>query len=543
MTSHHPAGDPDDRDVSDRARGDFLAFLNEASSEESVADSLAYMIRTEPPVEVTPDELVVYLTAWADEHARQVHQPVSVVMLGALRRILDAARTTGATHFDAHTFLDAIGPGLMEHCPQSELTGFRAAVRDLLAAPAATPLPIGGLGGEEETVKIGGERMELRVAQEAALSRIEHDAYMTDVDFDAAFADLRASLSSRLGAPIQSLLMRVQHAAAKIFNTGRIRQASRLFFLVEDTIERLAISRDGRIEIKSALSEVHLNEGLLAKALNDPEQRPLVAPIVRMVGYLNPTEALVTLAVETRRERRRLLLAAVETAGSEAYPYVLDHIAASSIGNQPWYATRNYIYLLSRIDAPDEVVRRRAIETVGKYVTHDQPQVRFAALAALRRIGGRDIIPFVVRALDPNAYAPGSIDDTENLKRHLYQALETIVETGNEAAIAIVAEFATGTRGLEFDLGHTLRDEACAALTHHKGPLPRRAALVIANYLGTMVNRKFKFVTGKLTLGLDSHACRMLSTLLRNSPEPEAQMVLEHPVLVKVLGRSTGDLH
>jgi hypothetical protein len=543
MSSHEAAtGGADDRDVSDRARIDFLDFLNEIRPSSSMGDSLTYMLRTEAPQEVTPDEVLALMTAWADDHARAVHQPISVVMLGALRKIFDAARHKTLLHFDQDTFLDAIGPGLMEHCPPSELTGFRAAVRDLHAPPAREAAPAPAATGGDETVEIRGERMPIRAAQEMAISRLEHEAYMTDADFDSAFADLQGAVSSRLGLPVQSALTRIAKAAAKIFNTGRIRQASRLFEFVEESMERLAISREGRLEIRSEVSEADLNEGLIAKALNDPEQRGVVAPLLRMVGYLTPGEALVMLAVENRRERRRLLLAAIESAGPESYPYVLDHLAASSLGNQPWFATRNYLYLLSRIDAPDDVVRRRAIETVGQYVTHDQPQLRSAAIAALRRIGGRDIIPYVVRVLDPNAYAPGSIDDTENLKRHLYQAFETIVETGNEAAVAIVAEFATGTRGAEFDLGQTLRDEACAALTHVKGPLPRRAALVIANNLGNMVNRKFKFVTGKQTLGLDTHACRMLSTLIRDSTEPEAQMVLNHPLLVKVLARGTGEL-
>jgi hypothetical protein len=147
-----------------------------------------------------------------------------------------------------------------------------------------------------------------------------------------------------------------------------------------------------------------------------------------------------------------------------------------------------------------------------------------------------------VRALDPVAYAPGSIDDSEALKRHLYAAMETIVETGNEAAIAIVAEFATGARGSEFDLGPSLRDEACSALTHYKGPLPRRAALVIANHLSQICGKRFKFVTGKLSFGLDTHACLMLSTLIRSSPESECREALEHPVLTKVLSRTTGEL-
>ena len=45
---------------------------------------------------------------------------------------------------------------------------------------------------------------------------------------------------------------------------------------------------------------------------------------------------------------------------------------------------------------------RWAIEAAGRFVTSDQPQLRTASLAALKHQGGRECVPYVVRAVDPH---------------------------------------------------------------------------------------------------------------------------------------------
>jgi hypothetical protein len=539
MSREVSAAGSTDREREERARHELVEFLNDARPAMLVADSLEFLLRTDPPTAVDAEEVVELVAAWADERAAVTHEAVSVLYLSALRHVLDAHAEVRLEGFEPAAFVASVGIGLTRHCPSSELNGFQSALYGLVAPARRPETSIPSNGGESAVVR--GVQMSLRDAQEAAVARLEHEAYMSDADFEDAFRDLRAALVSRVGANINGILARVARSAARIFNTGRVRQAAVLLDYVRESFDRLAIAPEGRMEATFAIGSSDLNEGLLAKALNDPIQRESAVAVVRFVGYLSPTEALTSLATENRRERRRLLLAAVEAYGSGAVNVVLDHLTNPAPGGLRWYATRNFLYLLSRIDPPDDATRRRAVEACGRYATHDQPQLRAAALAALRRIGGREVVPFVVRALDPTAYAPGSIDDADALRRHLYTALETIVETGNEAAITVAAEIAVGARGAEFDLGPSLRDEACAALMHHRGPLPRRAALVIANYLLGVCGRRFKLVTGRLAFGLDAHACRMLSALIRSSPEPECREALENPVLVKVLARSEAD--
>jgi hypothetical protein len=197
--------------------------------------------------------------------------------------------------------------------------------------------------------------------------------------------------------------------------------------------------------------------------------------------------------------------------------------------------TRNLLFLISRLDLPPEARERDAIELVGRFAVHDQPQVRTAAVAALRHIGGREAIPFLARALDPSAYPTGSIDDADLLRRHLLTAMEGLVESGNETAVTIVAEIATGARGAEFDLGASLKEEALVALAHRGGPLPRRAALAVVAGLDHVLGKRLKLIAGKVALGVDPVACRNLSALIADSEEPEAREVLSRPVLAKLL--------
>lgn len=522
---------PGGQDAGLRTRSDFLEFLNDVKPPLFVSESLTWLLRTSPPFHVQASDVAELIAAWGEERSRISHQPRSVYYLNALRRVVDAHRENAIRDFDPDAFLIAIGPHLAAVCPSSEVGGLHAGIRDLRAAisrPASSAPP--GQSGSD-TIVIQGQRYPLKTGQEMAIARLEHEAYMTDEAFEDVFRDVRTALETRVGIPVHTALHRVCRAAASIFNTGRVQQSLALFAFVDESLDRLKITREGRLEVLSAVRESDLNEGLLMKVLQDSERKHLAAPMVRCLGYLHPFDALLVLAEEKRRDRRRLFLNAVEIYGSDAMPLLVDGLVPSATSAQPWYLSRNLLYLLSRIDAPDDATRRRAIEAVGRFVTSDQPQMRTAALAALKRQGGREIVPYVVRAVEPSAYPAGSIDDTEALKRHLLQAMELLVETGNETAVSIVAEIATGQRGSEFDLGAALRDEACLALAHRKGPLPRRAASTIAGHLASMVGKRFKFVTGNFSLGLDGHAIRQLSALIADSPEPDARDILAHPLI------------
>jgi len=533
MTDDVTLEGPDDQDAGLRARSDFLDFLNDVRPSMFVGESLSWLLRTEAPFHVQASDVAELIAAWGEERARLSHQPRSVYFLNALRKIVDAHRANAVRDFDPDSFLVAIGPGLSSLCPSSEAGGLHAGLRELRSSLARTVAVAADASGGENSIEIQGARYPLKTGQEKAIARLEHEAYMTDDVFESVFADLQTAMSTRVGLPIHTALHRIARAGAAIFNTGRVPQALRVFSLIDESLDRLKISPEGRLEVQAAVRETDINEGLLAKVLQDSERRAEAAPMVRTLGYLNPFDALLVLAEEKRRDRRRLFLNAFEVYGAEAMPLLVDRLAPSVASAQPWYLTRNLLYLLSRIDAPDDSTRKRAIEAVGRFVTSDQPQLRTAALAALKHQGGRECVPYVVRAVDPAAYPAGTIDDTESLKRHLFQAMELMLDSGNETAISIVAEIATGQRGSEFDLGQPLKDEACVALGRRKAPLPRRAALVVANHLSAQVSKKFKIVTGNFALGIDAHACKQLSALIADSPEQEAKDVLAHPLMLR----------
>jgi hypothetical protein len=108
--------------------------------------------------------------------------------------------------------------------------------------------------------------------------------------------------------------------------------------------------------------------------------------------------------------------------------------------------------------------------------------------------------------------------------------MELVMDSGVESAIAVVAEFATGARGGEFEIKE-LRDSAIKVLGQRRAPLPHRAAQVIAEQIKQMASKKLKIVTGKLTLGIDAPYCRALMGLLEDTPYPDVREVLEHPVV------------
>jgi hypothetical protein len=208
-----------------------------------------------------------------------------------------------------------------------------------------------------------------------------------------------------------------------------------------------------------------------------------------------------------------------------------------------WYVPRNCIFLLSRLGLPDEATRRKAIAAIGPYVTSDLPKLRATALTALKFIGGRETIPHVVRALDPDAYfIPEDEAGIEALKHHAIQAIGALASTDIDAGLTVVAEVAIGTRATGFSFYKELRDDALAALEQRTAPLPRRTALILANYLKEQSGRRIKFVVGNIGLGIDVKLCKALVRILARSEEPEVREILATPFARKLAARGTQEL-
>jgi hypothetical protein len=85
-------------------------------------------------------------------------------------------------------------------------------------------------------------------------------------------------------------------------------------------------------------------------------------------------------------------------------------------------------------------------------------------------------------------------------------------------------------------LGKSLREAAIAALERRRGPLPRRAALAIAEALKSMTRRRLG-IFGGLAIGADPETCDRLLALVEDASDPAVRKVVETPALRKLAER------
>jgi hypothetical protein len=517
-----------------RAVEDLRDYLDDVKPPLFIIGSLTLLLRTEPPVRVGASKAAAFVCEWAEERAGRSGERVSDLLLSSVRHIVDAYGMNAIESFRPKDFYRPFIQVLLDRCPDEEREGLQAALQDMQSADPHR------LQIRSTAEYANGALPATKRARDGVLSEILPrlgDLASTDAEFEEAIARLRKTLVDHPSPPQPTNLKQLVDLGVTTFNASAVRRAARLFDVIGQAVERVdggpARQREVRAHAKSAL----LDQNVLASWLSDPKRRAEIAPVVRHFADLGPSTTLAHLAVEKNPVRARFLSSVIQIHGADAYSSVLAQLSSPDLAARgPEFAV-GMLGLLAQLEAPSDAERRRAAGVAGKFVTHDRPQLRGAALAALRRIGAKEAVPQAMRALESDAYnhAP---EDVDELRTQLEEALKLLAESGMESALAVVAEVATGTRGAEFKLGRSLKEVAIQVLADRDAPLPRRAALVLVADLKAVIKRRFKIITAQLALGVDVPLVAALMRLLENSPEPEAQETIRHPVLLKLMARA-----
>jgi hypothetical protein len=523
---------------------EFVEFLDDLKAPMFASRSLTYVLRTEPPVSVGIDGAADLISAWAHDRAARGEGSESDLLLTSARRIVDAYRANAIKNFDPAVFFEPFSDALVRRCPEGERARLEAGLlglRDEIPRRWAARLTEQEFG-ETDEVELGGRRLSHAAAVAEVVARLERRGDMSDAEFEQTMLDLDRVLGSRAGLPFRTIVERVAAAGVDQFNSARTERAVRLFTLAAGLAEQFNLSQDDREGVWARAASSHLDAGLLAKIANESRRQGEVAALMRLLPDLGVEPVIHALSHERSRDRRRFFLKVLEMHGIDAIPSLLEWITARRASSGSWHLARNLVYVLSRLEVAFHADRRKIVAAVAPFLTSGQPQLRIAALAALRQLGGRpmlaDVMPAVARALDANNYdLPTDAQGREALRRHLEAVLELLAGSEFDVAVALVAEVAAGAAGAEFDLGKELRDMATAVLARRKGPLPRRAALVVVNHLKHLTDRRLKLVVGGLAIGVDAAACRALAGLISDSAEPEAVEILATPLVRKIGSR------
>jgi hypothetical protein len=516
-----------------RAVDDLRDFLDDVKPPLFITGSLTLLLRTEPPVRVGAGKAAVYVCEWAEERANRSGERVSDLMLSSVRHVVDAYGMNAIESFKPKDFYRPFIQVLLDRCPEDEREGLQAALQDM-QSPDPQRFQM------RSTAEYTNGTSVTQRAREGAFSEIVPrlaDTSLTEGEFDDAIARLRKILLDQPTPPQPANLKKLVEVGVATFNAGAVRRAARVFEVLGHAVERIEGGAARQREIRAHMKSAQLDQSSLASWLADTKRHAEIAPVVRHFADLGPATILAHLALEKNPARARFLSSIIQIHGADAYSSVLAQLSSPDLSARGVEFAIGMLGLVARLDAPSDAERRRAASVVGKFVTHDKAQFRTAALAALRQIGPKDAVPHAMRALESDAYNTVP-EDVDELKNQLTEAMRLLADSGMDSALAVVAEVATGARGVEFKLGRALKEIAIQVLSERTTPLPRRAALVLVADLKAVIKRRFKIITAQLALGVDVPLVAALMRLLENSPEPDAQETIQHPVLLKLMARA-----
>ena len=144
------------------------------------------------------------------------------------------------------------------------------------------------------------------------------------------------------------------HAAIDEFNNGAVGRAARVFEMAEHMIDAG--------EVDSHLAETlrvngheYLNLDRVRRLLEGKERASFPATVLRFFRVFTPATLLDTLRKEPRRERRRLLMAFLETQGQAGRKAAFDRLTHLPEDEHDFFLLRNLVHLLVTIPRPSGV--------------------------------------------------------------------------------------------------------------------------------------------------------------------------------------------
>jgi vacuolar-type H+-ATPase subunit E/Vma4 len=166
-------------------------------------------------------------------------------------------------------------------------------------------------------------------------------------------------------------------AAVEQFNEGNLVQAMTMLDLARRIVEEKKIDPDVVKTIR-ARSHQGLEEELLRRYADEPAKQETLRRVMEFFPALGPKELLSDLSSEPKRERRKLLLALLETYGKSARNEAFGQLKAIVDGGAmeaKGYYERNLIFLLRRIPPPEGTPSEEEIEILVRLASWDSPVI------------------------------------------------------------------------------------------------------------------------------------------------------------------------
>ncbi len=214
------------------------------------------------------------------------------------------------------------------------------------------------------------------------------------------------------------------YASIDEFNRGAVGRAARVFELAEHMI--------AAGEVDAALAEAlrvngheYLNLDRVRRLLEGQDRASFPATVLRFFRVFTPASLLEKLRKEPRRERRRLLMAFMETQGAAARSAVFERLTRLPEDEHDYFLLRNLVHLLRTIPRPPDAAGdlERELGRVVRLLVPENPPflVRevLTYLGQVRHPVAEQVLALFLRTLEDSLRTPSPDTWQEDRERWL----------------------------------------------------------------------------------------------------------------------------
>jgi hypothetical protein len=249
-------------------------------------------------------------------------------------------------------------------------------------------------------------------------------------------------------------------AGVERFNEGSLAQSASIFGLARKIMEAKEVD-PGTAELVRARTHESLDAEKLKKFAETPDQQLLFQNILNFFPAFTPQSLFDSLRSESKRDRRRLLLALLECHGEQTRSAALDILKVpmgQNVGEDEVYFRRNLLYLLRRIAPSPGENTEAVVELILQHAELGFPSIIVKeALACLAQIKHERASLALINLLQQAESALTDLSKTPYDRKELLPLLDRIVgalcRVGTHFARAAVIEHALKKKS---QLGNTM---------------------------------------------------------------------------------------
>jgi hypothetical protein len=180
---------------------------------------------------------------------------------------------------------------------------------------------------------------------------------------------------------------RLVDAAVEEFNRGTLGKSAHLFGLAERLLESGGAAA-ARADGLRSVGHERLDLDRLRRLVESPDRRDFPTALLRFFRVFGPETLLDKLRLEPRRERRRMLIAFLQTHGAEGRRAAFERLARLPEDEHDFFLVRNLVHLLSTIPRTSETpggIERELARVVRLLVPENPPFLLKEVLAYLQQ--------------------------------------------------------------------------------------------------------------------------------------------------------------